>query len=247
MRKKSFSHDSDAMSDEKIVELRRLYRMEGYGVYWAIVEAMSREPTHSIEMSESKVFLLAERIQPSFDLGKFIEDCIRIGLFRSDGLKFWSETLRKRVEKSARASDHARIAAQARWGKTPSEEEATEPPITLDLLPMDSDWMRVARAYESQLEMLPFGKSLDDLMAYYDSMGAEIMIFAIGQTKESHPASPYPYLMSILKAYAKRGFTTVQQCEEYTEAFKARKKQIAQMPQQQEQQPKQTDEPRWLD
>lgn len=37
-----FSHDRNALSDNKISELRGIYGMEGYGVFWALLEAMSR-------------------------------------------------------------------------------------------------------------------------------------------------------------------------------------------------------------
>lgn len=39
-----FKHDSNARNDEKLLEVRRRFGMEGYGIYWAIVEKM-REAT----------------------------------------------------------------------------------------------------------------------------------------------------------------------------------------------------------
>ena len=39
-----FKHDSNARNDEKLLELRRRFGMEGYGIYWAIIEKM-REAT----------------------------------------------------------------------------------------------------------------------------------------------------------------------------------------------------------
>jgi len=35
-----FKHDCNARNDEKLLEVRRRYGMEGYGIYWAIIEKM---------------------------------------------------------------------------------------------------------------------------------------------------------------------------------------------------------------
>ena len=46
-----FSHDRNALNDNKISLMRGSYGMEGYGVYWAIIEALSREPDLCLEYS----------------------------------------------------------------------------------------------------------------------------------------------------------------------------------------------------
>ena len=116
-----FSHDRNALNDNKIFDMRGIYHMEGYGVYWGIIEALSREPELSLEYSEKKAMALAEGMNPSFDMLTYIKDCIEIGLFKTDGVRFWSESLRRRMataSEKAALSEKRRAAANARWGKS---------------------------------------------------------------------------------------------------------------------------------
>lgn len=116
-----FSHDRNAMNDNKIAQMRGSYGIEGYGVYWAIIEALSREPELSLEYSARMIAGLAALIQPSFDMQTFIDDCIEIGLFECDGEHFWSNSLKRRLgeaqEQTDRKTRSASKAANARWRK----------------------------------------------------------------------------------------------------------------------------------
>lgn len=116
-----FSHDRNAMNDNKIAQMRGSYGIEGYGVYWAIVEALSREPELSLEYSARMIAGLAALIQPSFDMQSYIDECIEIGLFECDGERFWSNSLKRRLgevqEQTDRKTRSASKAANARWRK----------------------------------------------------------------------------------------------------------------------------------
>lgn len=46
-----FSHDSNARSDSKIVRLRRKFGMEGYGIYFAIIEMLREDSAHKLLLS----------------------------------------------------------------------------------------------------------------------------------------------------------------------------------------------------
>lgn len=116
-----FSHDRNAMNDNKIAQMRGSYGMEGYGVYWAIIEALSREPELSLEYSARMIAGLTALIQPSFDMQSYIDECIEIGLFECDGERFWSNSLKRRLgevqEQTDRKTRSASKAANARWRK----------------------------------------------------------------------------------------------------------------------------------
>ena len=116
-----FSHDRNALNDNKIAQMRGTYGMEGYGVYWAIIEALSREPELSLEYSARMIAGLSAPIQPSFDMQAYIDDCIEIGLFECDGERFWSNSLKRRFseiqEQTDRKTRSASKAANARWRK----------------------------------------------------------------------------------------------------------------------------------
>lgn len=116
-----FSHDRNALNDNKIAQMRGSYGIEGYGVYWAIIEALSREPELSLEYSARMIAGLAALIQPSFDMQSYIDECIEIGLFECDGDRFWSNSLKRRLgeaqEQTDRKTRSASKAANARWKK----------------------------------------------------------------------------------------------------------------------------------
>lgn len=116
-----FSHDRNALNDNKIAQMRGSYGIEGYGVYWAIIEALSREPELSLEYSARMIAGLTALIQPSFDMQSYIDECIEIGLFECDGERFWSNSLKRRLvevqEQSDRKTRSASKAANARWKK----------------------------------------------------------------------------------------------------------------------------------
>ena len=107
-----FMHDYNALNDNKIFELRAIYGMEGYGVYWAILEAMSRSGDLALKRSERALGALSLMLQPRFDMETYISDCIDIGLFASDGETFWSESLRRRMEERLALSDKRRAAGK---------------------------------------------------------------------------------------------------------------------------------------
>lgn len=203
MKDRYFSHDQNALSDNKIADLRGTYRMEGYGVYWAIVEALSREPELSLPLTERKAAAFQVSLSPSFDMMQFFRDCIEIGLFETDGEKFWSNSLRRRMEEATEVSRRNRAAALKRWGKreesaTPAEPSAPE----VDTSAYDPNWKRVADAYMNQIGMLPMGTAGEALVSYCDELGPDAMIVAIRRTNEAQPGNPYKFLKAILDTFA---------------------------------------------
>ncbi len=84
-----FYHDSNSRNDEKILSMRVKYGYEGYGLFWAIIEAMRDETDY--QLSTKKIKELNGSV--NFDekrLTDFIEDCINeFNLFSSDGDKFY--------------------------------------------------------------------------------------------------------------------------------------------------------------
>lgn len=204
MKDRYFSHDRNALSDNKIAELRGTYRMEGYGVFWAIVEALSREPDMSLPLTERGAAAFQVSLAPTFDMMQFIRDCIEIGLFETDGERFWSNSLRRRMEAVLEASRRNREAAMKRWGKRPETPpappaEETEP---ADDALYDPNWKRVADAYMKQIGILPMGTAGEILASFCEELGPDAMIVAIECTNRAQPDKPYKYLKAILDAFA---------------------------------------------
>lgn len=120
-----FSHDSNARRDPKILALRSVYGMEGYGWFWTIIEMLREQPGYKLSI-DSKYAYKAIAMELHCDESKaieFIQDCIKeFGIFETDGEQFWSQSLLRRMEIKETKSNKAREAALARWGKDEESE-----------------------------------------------------------------------------------------------------------------------------
>lgn len=115
-----FSHDSNARNDEKILSMRMELGMEGYGIYWAIIEKMRENIDYQCS-NDYKVIAFDLRVDET-TVKKVVEN---YGLFiKSEcGKKFYSQSLLNRMEKMNEKSEKARQSANARWKK--KDKDAT--------------------------------------------------------------------------------------------------------------------------
>lgn len=93
-----FSHDSNARNDEKILMLRAEHGLEGYGAYWILIEMMFESADTSLCHDKVKGIAYSNNIDITV-LQQIIDTAITEGLFDSDGIKFWSESLIRRKDK----------------------------------------------------------------------------------------------------------------------------------------------------
>jgi len=111
-----FSHDANARNDLKSIKLRQSLGMEGYGVFWAIIEILRETDGHKLKKSDIRTI--------SFDL-KVSEEIIAsvindFDLFKISGDVFWSKRLTQSMlqYKATRQSlsDAGRKGNAIRWG-----------------------------------------------------------------------------------------------------------------------------------
>ena len=115
-----FSHDSNARNDQRLIKIRMKYGMEGYGVYFGIIEILREQENYALWKSdiESISFDLRTKIET-------VEDIIyNHGLFewKFDNSKdegyFYSESLKRRMERAdairEKRSYAGRMSAKAR-------------------------------------------------------------------------------------------------------------------------------------
>ena len=90
-----FSHDANAMNDPKCMMLITQLGMEGYGIFWGLVELLRQQPNY--RMALSLIPSIAARFMVS---SQKIETVIRsYDLFRiEDDQFFFSQSLRDRME-----------------------------------------------------------------------------------------------------------------------------------------------------
>jgi len=89
-----FKHDFNAHNDENILDLRMELGFEGYGIFWYLVENLAMSTGYQLE-SNYKRLAFSSHIEES-TLRRVIEE---FGLFVVKDGFFWSESLRRRMEK----------------------------------------------------------------------------------------------------------------------------------------------------
>lgn len=113
-----FSHDSNARHDPKISEMLAEYGMQGYGIYWCVIEMLREQKGYKLELKRLNAIAMQTHTNKN-EIEMFIKDGIdEFNLFRSDGEYFWSESLLKRMQVRDDKSKKARQSAMARWSKT---------------------------------------------------------------------------------------------------------------------------------
>ena len=93
-----FSHDSNARNDQRLMKVRMKYGMEGYGIYFGIIEILREQSDYKLGSCqfESIAFDLRVDVKKVEDIvmGEFV-------LFEWDSeySEFWSKSLKRRMEK----------------------------------------------------------------------------------------------------------------------------------------------------
>ncbi len=100
------------------MRLERRHGVEGYGIFWVILEILATENENKLHLSDIDVIAnlcgVCEEI-----VNSIIRD---FGLFIIEGDYFYSESLRKRLNKAKIRSQLNSKAAQKRWSKTDEDE-----------------------------------------------------------------------------------------------------------------------------
>jgi hypothetical protein len=118
-----FSHDSNARNDVKIIKLRRQLGMEGYGIYWALIEMLRDAPGNklpiesiddigfSINCSKEKV----EAVIRNYDLFMIVDET-----FFSDRL---IRSMNQYKELKSSRSKAGKIGMEKRWKQKPEQRK----------------------------------------------------------------------------------------------------------------------------
>jgi len=120
-----FSHDANAHNDPKILALRSVYGLEGYGRYWVLIEMMRDQADFRIMITKYVWNAIAMQLQCSAQEAEhFVQDCIEeFKLFLTDGESFWSDSLCRRMTEKEVKREKAKKAAETRWHKEKADPE----------------------------------------------------------------------------------------------------------------------------
>ena len=106
-----FSHDYNARNDEKIKELIYKHGMQGYGIYWAIIEELYQN-ANALRLNYERI---AFELHSDCELVKsVIHD---FNLFEIYDDFFSSLSVEKRLEERKTKSEKAKNSADLRWNK----------------------------------------------------------------------------------------------------------------------------------
>jgi hypothetical protein len=121
-----FPHDSNASTqDPKILMMRSVYKSEGLGWYWLLIEQLRDQEDYKLSIFTKYGFdALALRLDADIDrLHSFINDCVEeFKLFEKDDQYIWSPDLIKKMQPFDDRSEKASRSAQKRWPKQPQNK-----------------------------------------------------------------------------------------------------------------------------
>jgi hypothetical protein len=118
-----FSHDSNARNDVKIIKLRRQLGMEGYGIYWALIEMLrdapgNRLPIESIDDIAFSINCSKEKVEAvirSYELFLIVDET-----FFSDRL---IRSMNQYKELKSARSKAGKVAMEKRWNAKPEQSK----------------------------------------------------------------------------------------------------------------------------
>lgn len=109
-----FSHDATANNDPKCVMLIEQLGLEGYGIFWVIIETLREQPDYKYPLTH--LGALARRFNTSAEKMKTV--VLNYGLFVIDEAQnFFSLSLNRRMDMRNAKSEQARKSIQQRWEK----------------------------------------------------------------------------------------------------------------------------------
>ena len=119
-----FPHDFNSRTDRKILRLRQVLGVEGYGIYWMLIETLATEEDFSYPMKD--IDLLADDFGTSKEK---VEAVVKqFDLFKIDKhAMFFSLSLIARMQKYIELSENARKAVNIRWENARKLKEMDTP------------------------------------------------------------------------------------------------------------------------
>ena len=120
-----FPHDSNAKDDPKCVLLIEQLGMEGYGIYWMLIETLREQPDYTYPVAN--IPALGRRYNTTAEKVKTV--VCNYGLFTvKDEKIFFSDSLNRRMlvfeEKRAKRSEAGRLGNAARWKTSQTDRNA---------------------------------------------------------------------------------------------------------------------------
>ena len=120
-----FSHDCNARNDIKILAMRTKYGLEGYAMYFMLLEILREQSDYKLPINKYTFKTLAWQFQCDEKLVEaFINDaCNEFDLFILEDNYLYSESFLKRMDKYKETSSKMKKLAESRWNKKNNEKK----------------------------------------------------------------------------------------------------------------------------
>ena len=128
-----FPHDNNARNDEKILAIRIRFGMEGYGIYFAIIEKLAESTNY---MCAKDYNIIAFELRVSAEKVKSIIEDFNLFIFSEDNKYFYSESLNNRMVPLNNLLEQ-RILAGKKSAEKRSKNNKIERPLTDPLTTVD--------------------------------------------------------------------------------------------------------------
>ena len=168
-----FTHDSNAKDDPKCVLMIEQLGMEGYGIYWMLVETLRDQPDYTYPVAN--IPALARRYNTSAEKVRTVVYNYELFTVKDDRI-FFSESLNRRMqafnEKRAKRSEAGRLGNASRWGVSQTDRNA----IALQSQSLAIK-VKESKVKESKVNTTPkntnvfIPPSLDEVVEYFDDNG----------------------------------------------------------------------------
>ncbi len=149
---------------------------------------------------------------------------------QEDGLRIhdWDDYIGRLMEQRKDAREKERLRKQKyrqRKREQAAETETPEAASQMERDGYDPEWLKVVRAYEENIGMIPMGTSCEILQSFVDDLTADVVVKAIIVTNKAQAANPWKYLKAVLDKWADMHITTAEQAEAYCTDLERRLKQ----------------------
>ena len=169
-----FPHDSNAKDDPKCMLVIEQVGLEGYGIYWMLIETLRDQPDYTYPVAN--IPALARRYNTTADKVRSV--VYDYGLFVvKDDQAFWSESLNRRMrafnEKRAKRSEAGRIGMARRWGDNnaiTSLSQKNNSVITSKVKESKLNKIKVNNTTPKNTNVF-IPPSLDEVVAYFEEKG----------------------------------------------------------------------------
>lgn len=146
-----FQHDYNSANDHKILFLRQQFGIEGYGIYWYVIEQLAQS---NGRLPLKIVPVLAMQIQTTHD--KVMAVIKNYDLFQIENEEFFSVRLLKQIEFRSELSIAGKDGANKRWENYRLNQAKNSPPISP---PNSTPYAKERKGKEIKEINIPFGES----------------------------------------------------------------------------------------